>query len=109
MLEDNGDNVELRAVAVQKVMSVTAAVSTDNQIHIVRLDSKRAYITSNATSVQEIADYGRKNATHSPRIDVPVTCGEPLSTNEWKIAMEVSTLSWRQSPSAEAYLSSFAG
>ena len=66
VLEHNGDNVELRAVAVQKVMSVTAAVSTDNQIHIVRLDSKRAYITSNATSIQEIADYGRKNAHTFP-------------------------------------------
>ena len=61
VLMDNGDNVELKAVAVQKVMSVTAAVSIDNQIHILRLDSKRAYITSNATSVQEIADYGRAN------------------------------------------------
>jgi len=61
VVERNGDDVELKALAVQKVMSVTAAVSTDNQIHIVRLDPKRAYITSNATSVQEIADYGRAN------------------------------------------------
>lgn len=61
VLERDGDNVELRAVAVQKAMSVIAAVSTDNQIHIVRLDSKRAYITSNATSIQEIADYGQAN------------------------------------------------
>jgi hypothetical protein len=61
VLERDGDNVELKAVAVQKVMSVTAAVSTDNQIHIVRPDSKRAYITSSATSVQEIANYGQAN------------------------------------------------
>jgi len=59
VLKRDGDNVELKAVAEQKVMSVTAAVSTDNQIHILRLDSKRAYITSNATSIQEIADYGQ--------------------------------------------------
>ena len=61
VLERNANNVELKAVAVQKFMSVTAAVSTDNQIDIVRLDSKRAYITSNATSIQEIANYGEAN------------------------------------------------
>ena len=61
VLERDGDNVELKAVAVQRAMSVTAAVSTDNQIHIVRLDSKRAYITSDAISIQEIANYGQAN------------------------------------------------
>lgn len=64
VLERDGDSVELRAVAVQKAMSVTAAVSTENQIHIVRLDSNRAYITSDATSIQEIANYGQ--ATEHP-------------------------------------------
>ena len=61
VLERNGDDIQLRAVAVQKVMSVTAAVATENQIHILRLDSKRAYITSSATRIQEIANYGQTN------------------------------------------------
>jgi hypothetical protein len=59
--ERNGDDIELTAVAVQKAMSVTAAVATDNQVHILRMDSKRVFITSKAIRVQEIANYGQSS------------------------------------------------
>ena len=61
VLQRDGDDIELKAVAVQKVVSVTAAAATDNQIHVLRLDSKRAYITSSAIRIQEIANYGQAN------------------------------------------------
>jgi hypothetical protein len=38
---------------------VTAAVETDNQVQVVRLNSEKAYIMSDALRVQEIADYGQ--------------------------------------------------
>jgi hypothetical protein len=71
VLERNGDNIELSVVAVQKAMSVTAAVAADNQIHILRLDSTKAYITSNATRIQEIANYGQSSERPFPEDQRP--------------------------------------
>jgi hypothetical protein len=59
ILARDGDRVKLNVVATQKAFSVTAAVQTEEQVQIVRLDPKKAYITSSAVRVQEIADYGR--------------------------------------------------
>lgn len=59
VLSRDGDQVELNVVATQKVFSVTAAVETEEQVHLVRVSPKRAYIASNAIQVKEIADYGR--------------------------------------------------
>lgn len=54
----DGDQIELNVVATQKAFSVTAAVETEERVHIVRLGPTKAYITSSAVRVQEIADYG---------------------------------------------------
>lgn len=59
ILSRGGDQVELNVVAIQKVFSVTAAVEAEQQVQVVKLSPKRAYITSNAIQVKEIADYGR--------------------------------------------------
>jgi len=55
----DGDQATLNVVAAQKAFSVTAAVETEDQVQVVRLGPKKAYITSKAVQVQEIADYGR--------------------------------------------------
>ena len=55
----DGDQIKLNVVATQKAFSVTAAVKTEEQVQVVRLGPKKAYITSSAVRVQEIADYGR--------------------------------------------------
>jgi hypothetical protein len=60
-LARDGDRVSLNVVATQKVFSVTTAVKTEEQVQVVRLGPKKAYITSSAVRVQEIADYGRPN------------------------------------------------
>jgi hypothetical protein len=58
-LARNGDQATLNVVAAQKVFSVTAAVDIEDQVQVVRLGPKKAYITSNAVRIQEIADYGQ--------------------------------------------------
>ncbi|MGB6429697.1 MAG: hypothetical protein WBF06_03875 [Candidatus Acidiferrales bacterium] len=61
VLERNGDDETVTLVMVQRAFSVTAAVETDNDVRIVRVDANRAYVVSNAVRVQEIADYGEPN------------------------------------------------
>jgi hypothetical protein len=59
VVDQNGDNFKISVVTVQKAFSVTAAVETDNDVQIVRLDANRVYLVSNAARVVEIADYGQ--------------------------------------------------
>jgi hypothetical protein len=97
VLERNGDNVQLRVVAVQKAMSVTAAVATDNQIRIVRLDPKKVYITSNATRIQEIADYGQSSEHPFPENRRPgyvwrAVVNERLEERDGGVYVELETI-----------------
>lgn len=97
VLERNGDNIELSVVAVQKAMSVTAAVATDNQIHIVRLDPKRVYITSNAIRVQEIANYGQSSEHPFPEDRRPgyvwrAVVNERLEERDGGVYVELETI-----------------
>lgn len=57
----DGDNAKISVLAVQKAFSVTAAVETDNQVRVVRIDPDKVYMMSDAFRVQEIADFGRPN------------------------------------------------
>jgi hypothetical protein len=50
---------KVTVLMVQKAYSVTAAVETDNDVDIARLDGHRAYSLSKSVRVQEIADYGQ--------------------------------------------------
>jgi hypothetical protein len=59
VLERAGDTEKVNLLVVQKAYSVTAAVDTDYQVQIVRLDANRIYIVSKALRIQEIADYGQ--------------------------------------------------
>jgi hypothetical protein len=58
-LARDGDRVTVNVVATQKAFSVTAVVKTEEQVQVVRLGPKKAYIVSSAVRIQEIADYGR--------------------------------------------------
>jgi len=58
-LARDGDQVRVNLVAAQKAFSVTAVVKTEEQVQLVRLGPKKAYIMSSAVQIQEIADYGR--------------------------------------------------
>jgi hypothetical protein len=60
VLERSGDQEKVNLMMVQKAYSVTAAVDSDYQVRIVRLDANRVYIVSNAVRVQEIANYGER-------------------------------------------------
>jgi hypothetical protein len=50
----------------QKAFSLTAAVETDNEVNITRLDASQVYSTSTAVRVQEIANYGRRDERPLP-------------------------------------------
>jgi hypothetical protein len=59
VVERDGDTVKLNVLAAQKAFSVTAAVETDEEIHIARPASDRVCITADSVHIREIADYGR--------------------------------------------------
>jgi len=59
MLERTGDKVNVNLVMVQKAFLVTAAIETESEVQIVRLDANKVYIVSDAVRVREIADYGQ--------------------------------------------------
>jgi len=58
LLERTPDHERVTLLMVQKAYSVTAAVETENEVDIARLDADRAYSFSASVRVQEIADYG---------------------------------------------------
>jgi hypothetical protein len=97
VVERNDDDIKLSVVAVQKALSVTAAVSTDNQIHIVRLDSKRVLITSSATRIQEIANYGQSSEHAFPEDRRPgyvwrAVVNERLEERDGGVYVELETV-----------------
>ena len=59
VLEKAPDHEKVTLLLVQKAYSVTAAVKTDNDVQIDRLDARRTYSSSLSTHVWEIADYGK--------------------------------------------------
>ena len=59
VIEQAGDTVKVNVLAVQKALSVTAAVETDEEIQIARPAPDRVCITANSVRIQEIANYGQ--------------------------------------------------
>lgn len=59
VIEQAGDTVRLNIIAVQKALSVTAAVEMDEEIQTTRLAPNRVCITANAVRIEEIANYGQ--------------------------------------------------
>jgi hypothetical protein len=59
LLERTTDHAKITLLMMHKALSVTAAVETENEVRIVRLDADRAYTLSTSVRVQEIADYGQ--------------------------------------------------
>lgn len=59
VLEQREDYQKITTLVVQRAFGVTGAVEADNEVHIIKLDARRVYSVSNATRVQEVADYGR--------------------------------------------------
>jgi hypothetical protein len=66
VLEKTSDHEKVTLLMVQKAYSVTAAVETDNDVRINRLDAARAYSTSLSVRVQEIDDYGQPSEHELP-------------------------------------------
>jgi hypothetical protein len=66
LLERNQDHEKVSLVMVQKAYSVTAAVETENEVDMVRLDADRAYSFSVSVRVQDIADYGQPSERTLP-------------------------------------------
>jgi len=66
VLERSGPNQKFTLVIVQRAFSVTAAIDTENEARLVRLSPQRAYIISQATRVQEIANFGEPVQTKLP-------------------------------------------
>ena len=58
LLEQTPGHKKVSLVMVQKAYSVTAAIETDNDVDIARLDAHREYSFSSSLRVREIADYG---------------------------------------------------
>ena len=59
VLESSDDHVRASLLMMQKAFGVTAAVETETEIHISKLDANRMYSLSDSTRVQEIAEYGQ--------------------------------------------------
>jgi len=59
LLERTNDRAKITLLMMQKTFSVIAAVETENEVRIVRLDANRGYSISHSVRVQEIADYGQ--------------------------------------------------
>ena len=59
VLTQTDDYQKITMLVVQRAFGVTGAVEADNEVHITKLDARRVYSLSNATRVQEIADYGQ--------------------------------------------------
>jgi hypothetical protein len=61
VLERTEDHEEVSLLMIQKAFGVTAAVETDDDVHIKKVDASRVYSLSNSVRVQEIADYGQSS------------------------------------------------
>jgi hypothetical protein len=59
LLERTNDHAKITLLMMQKAFSVTAAVETENEVRIVRVDANRGYSISHSVRVQEIAEYGQ--------------------------------------------------
>jgi len=59
LLAQTPGHEKVSVLMVQTAYSVTAAVQTDNEVDIARMDADKAYSLSNSVRVQEIADYGQ--------------------------------------------------
>jgi hypothetical protein len=71
VLDRDGDTVKLNVLAVQKALSVTAAVETDEEIRLIRPTPNRAFIKADAVRIQEIADYGQPSEHPFPEARRP--------------------------------------
>jgi hypothetical protein len=71
VLERDGDTVKLNVLAVQKALSVTAAVETDEEIQITRPAPNRICIKADSVRMREIADYGQLNEHPYPEARRP--------------------------------------
>jgi hypothetical protein len=71
LLARTGANEKVTILMTHKAFSVTAAVRTENDVHIVRVNPNKLYSFSNSIRVQEIADYGEPGEHSLPQDDGP--------------------------------------
>jgi len=66
LLTQTPGHEKVSLLMVEKAYSVTAAVETENDVDIARLDGNRAFSLSNSVRVQEIGDYGQSSERALP-------------------------------------------
>ncbi len=66
LVEQTPDQEKVTLLMMQKAFSVTAAVETNDEVQIRRLDADRAYSISTSVQVREIADYGKPSEHELP-------------------------------------------
>jgi hypothetical protein len=71
VLDRTDSDEKVNVVMVQTAFSVTAAVDTDSDVHIVRLSPDKVYIVSKAVRVAEIADFGKPSEHPFPEDQRP--------------------------------------
>jgi hypothetical protein len=98
VIERTGDTVKLNVLAVQKALSVTAAVDTDEEIQIARPAPNRVCITANSVRIQEIANYGQPSEHAFPEDRRPgfvwrALIVERLEQRDGGVYVELETIS----------------
>jgi hypothetical protein len=71
VLERTSEHEKVRLLMMQRAFGVTAAVETDDEIRLIKLDASRIYSVSSSIRVQEIADYGQQNERLLPEDQGP--------------------------------------
>jgi hypothetical protein len=98
VIEQSGDSVKVNVLAVQKALSVTAAVETDEEIEIARPAPNRVCITANSSRIQEIANYGKPSEHAFPEDRRPgyvwrALIVERLEQRDGGVYVELETIS----------------
>jgi hypothetical protein len=66
LIELTDDHAKAKLMMMTKALGVTAAVETDDDIQITKLDANRMYWLSDSEHVQEIGDYGQPGEHRYP-------------------------------------------
>jgi hypothetical protein len=67
LLERSGADEKVNLLLVAKVVGVTGAVDTDNEVRTAKLDSNRMYFLNRSVRSQEIANYGQPRERMLPQ------------------------------------------
>jgi hypothetical protein len=97
LLKDDGDQQSFALVLVEKGFGVTAAIDTDMDAQVVRIDATRAYRYSSTTRVQAIEHFGRPDerkftAETGPGYVWRLVMGSRLEQRDGGVYLEMETI-----------------